>query len=1045
VKIKAQKTFVWAPLRGIFVLAVLAASPHFAQTALAQDSDTPAEKAPPTNNTKESVAPKAATGGEGAPEAAADSADAEKQTAAVIKPWQLNIEPIFKGPAVKKFMTPSDLTGRDRQILENLDYKPSGTKTRLEQIRRLSAELKKAPIRSEAALNASLSMLRLYEEQGLVFEWMRVVGITDPKYPDLAQTLKNIRRQQAQRYQELVLNYPKNPYVKQWKFKLTVARMKLGDPSVRDEAIAMLKTLQGAEQHELAAVGLTLDAAAGRLPSPFGTIEQVMQSTTDQYEGAAFKLMLAEQEITKNKPAAALALLQDVIATCKNIRKADKEQTPGTILQAAAALLIDVGLKMSTTVNQEIYQTLVNNDLVDYARAYLEEFALKVYPKNLASALKAYGDALTAGQASEQLKNRIEARMLDLTIASNDARMIAIAWERVISRGIQKTINLDSQMLHSMNVVMTQFKVKPDKDLAGRIVALHDSFVRGFPAYASREDYELRMIDILFQTKQFTEVGRRSEIAASKFKDRLNRVNALQFNLQARGFLMGLGADVKIASGQKLQGDPVMATGYVSNADKLRALLPKAEGEQVAYQAAFVQLMSGAKQVALARYEEAFNRAPRHPMAGDSAAVLLEHLTARREIADVEKFIRLMVKLGIVPTKEPFRNLPKQLENVVFELAKQQFDAQQFEGAGNRYAAFQKEFPNSPNAPAALERSGQAFAAAKKIDLSMMAYDTYLKLYPKIPQAKDIRWSAAELARNSKSFLKAAEHYQFYSNLYPQEALTRQSHLKAAESFREAGKLPEAIGEYERHLKLLKTAEEQKKTLEAIAQLAQKSNNGVIALSAFERLSKLVRAPDDVITVQFNLLMVYQKLGRDELAKKAASAATVIRPTTPDGFKMQSKARFAAARFEVANLRTRQVMNQKDLKLAVQLLVKDYERVKTNLLAPCEIPGVDWCSLGYYEVSKLSGDLAKMLAVVEPSNDLDEQVVQEIKSLVAFSKDRFKSESRSFALQAEDALTSVGNPDQEIAEKIKVYVQQVKQAREEEPSQGGGGGGSEEF
>jgi DnaJ-domain-containing protein 1 len=86
-----------------------------------------------------------------------------------------------------------------------------------------------------------------------------------------------------------------------------------------------------------------------------------------------------------------------------------------------------------------------------------------------------------------------------------------------------------------------------------------------------------------------------------------------------------------------------------------------------------------------------------------------------------------------------------------------------------------------------------------------------------------------------------------------------------------------------------------------------------------------------------------------------------------------------------------------------------------------------------------------MLAVVEPSNDLDEQVVQEIKSLVAFSKDRFKSESRSFALQAEDALTSVGNPDQEIAEKIKVYVQQVKQAREEEPSQGGGGGGSEEF
>lgn len=128
---------------------------------------------------------------------------------------------------------------------------------------------------------------------------MRVVGSTDPKYPDLNQTLKNIRRQQAKRYQGLILNYPKHPNNKQWRFKLVIARLKLGDPSVRDEAITLLKTQQGAELHELAAVGLTLDAAQNRLPSPFGTIEQVMQSSTDQYEGAAFKLMLAEQEIAK--------------------------------------------------------------------------------------------------------------------------------------------------------------------------------------------------------------------------------------------------------------------------------------------------------------------------------------------------------------------------------------------------------------------------------------------------------------------------------------------------------------------------------------------------------------------------------------------------------------------------------------------------------------------------------------------------------------------------------------------------------------------------
>ncbi|NBW80560.1 hypothetical protein EBR21_02290 [bacterium] len=1011
------------------------ATDESSETAQSGAGETPSE-APAKETSEPAAAEKPATP---PPEAPAETA----KPAVQIKPWSLSVDPIFKGPTIKKFATPSDLTGRDRQILENLDYKPSGTKVRLEQIKKLTGDLKKAPIRSEAALNAALSMLKLYEEQGMVFEWMRVVGIADPKYPDLGSTLKNIRRQQAQRYQELILNYPKNPSLKQWKFKLTVARLKLGDPSVRDEAVAMLKTLQGAEQHELAAVGLTLDAAAGRLPSGFGTIEQIMQSSTDQYEGAAFKLLLAEQEIARNKIPAATALLQDVIATCKNIRKGDKEQTPGTILQAASAMLIEAVQKSGAAVNQEVYQTLVNNDLVDYARSYLEEVALKIYPKSLPSALKAYGDALSAGQSNEALKIRVETRMLDLTIASNDPRMILIAWERVVSRGIQKSVNLDSQMLQSMNIVMSQFKAKPDKDLALRIVAMHDSFVRGFESYASREDYELRMIDMLDQTQQYNEVGKRSERAAAKFKDKMNKIAALQLNIKARQMLMGLGPVLKIASGQKVTGEPAMAAGYINNSDKLRSLLSKFEGDNLYYTAAFVQLLtSPTKQIPLARYEEAFTRAPRNALAADSANVLLEYLIQKKELLDSEKFIRIMMKNSIVPSKDPYRSLSKVLEQVVFDHAKQLFEAKQYEQSAMRFAAFQKEFPSSTNAPAALERSGAAFGLANKIEYSMLAYDLYLKLYPRIPQAKEIRWSAAELARNSKSWIKAAEHYQFYAQLYPEDGLSKKVSLKAAECFRDAGKIPEALSEYERYLKIIRSPDEQRKTLEAIAGLAQKSNNGVIALSALERLSKLVKVSDDVINVNFNLLMVYQKLGRDEQAKKAASLAVSTRPSTADGFKIQAKAKYAFAKFEVNNLRTRQVMNQKDLKVALQNLVKDYERLKSNLLAPCEIPGVDWCSLGYFEVSKLSSDLGKLLAVVEPSNDLDEHVVSELKSMILFNRDKFKSEAKSFALQAEDALNSTGGPDQESIEKMKVYIQQIKQARDDDSASGGGGGGS---
>jgi len=57
---------------------------------------------------------------------------------------------------------------------------------------------------------------------------------------------------------------------------------------------------------------------------------------------------------------------------------------------------------------------------------------------------------------------------------------------------------------------------------------------------------------------------------------------------------------------------------------------------------------------------------------------------------------------------------------------------------------------------------------------------------------------------------------------------------------------------------------------------------------------------------------------------------------------------------------------------------------------------------------------------------LDENVVAEIKSLVSWNRDKMKSESRSFALQAEDALASSNLQEADVADKIKIYIEQVK-------------------
>jgi tetratricopeptide (TPR) repeat protein len=498
-------------------------------------------------------------------------------------------------------------------------------------------------------------------------------------------------------------------------------------------------------------------------------------------------------------------------------------------------------------------------------------------------------------------------------------------------------------------------------------------------------------------------------------------------------------------SNAKLTGEPSLMTGYIENCDKLRAILPPHESEQYLYMSAYVQLLSGPLKVSLARYEEAFTKFSRNPNASDSASALLEILAQRKEFSEVEKFVRLFMKLGIIPARDPNKDLPRVLERTVIDSAKLFFDSKKFDLAASRFMAFQKEFPLSALAPFALEKAGSSFAQINKIDQALTAYELYLKTYPKLPAAKDIRWSAAEMSATAKIYLKAAEHYQQFNILFPAEGVQKSASLKAAENFRLAAKYSDAVNEYEKYLKTVKAPAEQMRVLRLISASAVKASNGAVALNALERLSKLVRQPDEVIGVQFELMTVYQKLGRDDLSRKSAGVIVASKPSTPEGFKYQAKARFLIGRSDAPALRSRQIMSQKDLKVALQSLFTEYEKVKASLLSPCEIPGVDWCVLGYYEASRLAGDLGKMLVNVEPSNYLDENVVAEIKSLVSWNRDKMKSEARSFALQAEDALASSNLQEPEVVDKIKIYIEQVKSTTTEGEHSGESSAGGSDF
>jgi TolA-binding protein len=498
---------------------------------------------------------------------------------------------------------------------------------------------------------------------------------------------------------------------------------------------------------------------------------------------------------------------------------------------------------------------------------------------------------------------------------------------------------------------------------------------------------------------------------------------------------MGLGETFDF--GKPIIKNPVLKTpiDYVKHADALAVLVPRNEAELYQYQAAYVQLFSGSEKVALTRFESAFTKFPRNPKAPIAASALLDYLFEKKSMVESERFVRLFIKLTLIPSKEGYRELPKLLERTIFELAKAEYDAKKFETAAVKLSNFQREFPASTRSPEALEMAGRAFYETKKVNRAIAVYEDYLKWYPKLESAKNIRWMAAELMFATKNYEKAAQNYQAFNQLYPQDALVKKAALKSAESYRAANKIPEAISEYEKYLQKLTVNAEKVQILKIISENALDANVPLVALSALERLSKIVKQPSKVLDAQFNLMLIYQKMGRLDDSRKSAATILAMKPTDAEGFKIHAKARYAAAKSGIEAIRTRQVMREKDLKSALQNLFNDYEKTKSDLLAPCEIPGVDWCALGYYEASKLAGDLNRMLAVVEPSNYLDENTVAEIKSLVSWNKDKLASESKSFALQAEDALVSSGIPEKDAAERIRMHAQQTKISRESSDSE----------
>ena len=152
---------------------------------------------------------------------------------------------------------------------------------------------------------------------------------------------------------------------------------------------------------------------------------------------------------------------------------------------------------------------------------------------------------------------------------------------------------ISSRIFHTQKMALALAQSKTDGESVARFVSMHDFFVKNHQIYASREDWVLKVIEVLWKAKRAKDVAARADALAGQTKSKEILLAALRFSLRARESLVGLTSEPRFVRNKKLSGDEETAQAYVVTLDKMQEVVTGRELEQSQFQAVFVTQVIG--------------------------------------------------------------------------------------------------------------------------------------------------------------------------------------------------------------------------------------------------------------------------------------------------------------------------------------------------------------------------------------------------------------------------------------------------------------------
>lgn len=912
----------------------------------------------------------------------------------------------------------------DWTLLESLDFSEQATSLREKEITVVRNSLKNQTYRSQPFVKQNEHLLKLLEQKAIVLQWNLLSQKILNTQAEQRNSLLNIRRQQAQIFNELLLGQPRHQKTRQWKIGNLVSRIRMGEPSARDEAKSLIQKQNLSDTVGLKFLQLAADADDKRMTGRPDELRALQTQLTALPDKALVKILLGEALFVARQYQSSLGEFLEGLSLYKALDK--KKSNWDELLRFASLRAVDIDLIQSCSNSSRVVQILSEFGFPDLILGYLEQCSLSNAGKNLPLALKGYVDILSRKEIDEQNRRRIEIRMLDLTILSGETNMVVSAWERIVRLSLQSEPQVLSQVAPSLQLLREHFKRTSDTTVARHVLRLDELFKKNIPSYATRYDQQLMNLQLIYDAGYYPEAIKSTDALIQKITDRYSRAIAYKINLNSRAFALGLSPQTGWKTETKITPDSESVRAFVANSEQLSSLIPKTEHVVFQHLAAQILLLSGQFAASMKQFEAAFAGPTDNLITKNSSLFLLDKLRTKGDEDELEKFLRIFKTKNITPAGQSLEDVGSLLWKTHLRNAARLLSLKKYDECATRYSLFYKEFPNNPQAPFALERSGFCFSQGFKTESAVTQFSEFLVKHQNHALAADVRWMLAEVLAKSKEFQSAAEQYIIYARMRPEEAKLRKAFLKAADSFFFAENFKDSIHRYELALSTIKEKTERVRILSSIASAAERSGDVGAQLSALDRLRQLVTSTDELIGINSTMMELYERQRRDDLVLKTAKTILQFKVSSRTSLLNQSIAKFKIARFEVNPLRDVVIETRTNPKSEIQKLTERFTAIKEKLIAPCEYEMFDICALGYFQSSALAWSLAEKIDELKIPKYLTAELTNEIRTLFQWNSDKLKLDSVHLGQLLEDSIKKTRKLSKSEIEKMESYISSLK-------------------